>query len=367
MMYDNHNKMMHDNHNKITEGGNLESQKVTAKIIAEQLGLSIATVDRALNNRGNVKEETYRKIMEKTKELGYTPNKLASFLSKKKQYNIAVIFPKYPQYFWEQIEVGISQAYRELGDFGLAIETFRIPEKDSLDAVELVKQIIDSKKFEAIALAAGDDIFADVIDYGIDKGIPICTFNNDSPESKRLFYIGSDYRNAGRLAAELLCKFIGMSGKVAILIGHNLDYQAREKMAGFQEVLNEYPDVEVIGHLKLTLEDVQEGFFNKLQSNLSSPDGIYIANAELGNVAKYLEQINIERKVTLIGHDMNSDIYHYLNRGFISATIGQDPVSQGYLTIKKLFGYLAHEEGIDKKEVITKLEIITKENAKFYV
>jgi LacI family transcriptional regulator len=45
--------------------------KITAKIIAEQLGLSAAAVDRVLNNRGGVSEKTLKKV----KELGYKPNK----------------------------------------------------------------------------------------------------------------------------------------------------------------------------------------------------------------------------------------------------------------------------------------------------
>lgn len=341
--------------------------RVTAKKIAEQLSLSIATVDRVLNNRGNVKEETYRKVMDKAKELGYTPNKLASFLSKKKEYAIAVVFPEYPQYFWGQIEIGINKAFDELCDYGLRIETFRFLKENQIEAAKLIKEIIDSKKFEAIALSAGEDAFVDVIDYGIDHAIPIFTFNHDSPESKRLCYIGSDYRSAGRLSAELLCKFIGTSGKAAIILSSDIDYQAKEKVAGFREVLIEYPNVEMIGPLKITAgKNIQESLDN-LRDNLYSVQGVYVANAELGNVARYLEQLDLKGKISLVGHDMTDEIYHYLQCGVITATISQDPISQGYLAVKELFNHLAYEEVGNNKEIITKLEIITRENAKFYI
>ncbi|HWO96547.1 MAG TPA: LacI family DNA-binding transcriptional regulator [Bacillus sp. (in: firmicutes)] len=339
--------------------------KVTAKLIAEQLGLSMATVDRALNNRGNVKEETYQRIMEKARELNYTPNKLASFLSKKKQYSIAVAFPEYPKYFWEQIEVGISKAFNELSDYGLKVETFRISDEDSSDGADLIKEIIDSKKFDALAIADGKSAFLDLIDYGIDQGIQVCTFNHDSPASKRLFYVGSDYRSAGRLAAELLCNFIGRSGKAALITTTETTYQAQEKIAGFREVLSEYSNVEMVGPLKMELHDVHHSL-DKLRSSLDDTCGIYVSNAELSNVAKWLEHSNGKRKV-LIGHDMNEEIYKYFEKGFITAAISQDPVSQGYLAVKKLFNQLAGEENMINKEIITKLEVITKENAKFYL
>jgi LacI family transcriptional regulator len=49
--------------------------KITAKRIAQELGISTATVDRALNNRKGVSEKTIKKVKEKAAELGYKPNK----------------------------------------------------------------------------------------------------------------------------------------------------------------------------------------------------------------------------------------------------------------------------------------------------
>jgi LacI family transcriptional regulator len=361
MMYDNHKLIK-----MIRMGSQMKTQmKVTARIIAEQLGLSLATVDRALNNRGNVKEATHQKIMEKAKELNYTPNKLASFLSRKKQYSIAVVYPEYPRYFWEQVEIGITRAMKELTDFGLNVETIHI--KDQEDTRDgFVQEILQSNRFDALALVAGQDIFIDVIDGGIDQGIPICTFNHDSPASKRLFYVGSDYRSAGRVAAELLCKFIGMSGSISLLASTETSFQTQEKITGFREVLIEYPDVEMMGPLKFDRHDIR-GSLDQLKDALLSSNGIYVVNAELSAVASYLEDVACQRKIALVGHDMNQSIYHYLNRGVITAAISQDPISQGYLAVKKLFGLLLGEERINNKDMFTKLEIVTKENAKFYV
>lgn len=340
-------------------------QRITAKTIAEQLGLSIATVDRVLNNRGNVKEATRRKVLDKAEELGYTPNKLARFLSRKKEYKIAVIYGKAPKYFWEQIELGIEKAYDELADFGLKLETYRYPSEDSSVNAEFIKQIVETKEVEGIALAAGDEAYVHAIDYGIDKGIPIFTFNNDSPESKRLNYIGSDYRNSGRLAAELLCKFIGMNGKIALILDTEFVYQSREKVAGFREVLKEYPHVEMIGPLKIEPSNPLASL-EKLKETISSVSGIYVANAQLTNTAKHLEE-HLKQNLVLIGHDMNEEIYEYLNKGIITATISQDPINQGYMTVYKLFEYITEANNVKNEEIITKLEVVMKENAKFYI
>ncbi|MFC0472177.1 LacI family DNA-binding transcriptional regulator [Halalkalibacter kiskunsagensis] len=341
-------------------------KKATAKAIAEELNLSLTTVDRALNNRGNVKKETYNLIMDKAKELNYTPNKLASFLSRKQQFNIAVIYPEYPRYFWGQIEAGIRSAYHELSDYGLNIETYHYSDRDLLKSAEMVREIIQSQKYDGIALTAGEDVFIDLIDEAMDSGIQVCTFNNDSPASQRLAYIGSDYRASGRLAAELISKLVGMSGKVAIIKDGETSYQILEKVAGFREVVKEYPNIQLVGPVRMDRDKNSFQSLERIKETLTSVQGIYVANAELANVAKYMEQLNLGNMI-LIGHDLNQDIYQYLQKNIISLTITQDPVSQGYLTVKKLFNQLSKQEEIGNQDVITKLGIISKENAKFYI
>jgi LacI family transcriptional regulator len=338
--------------------------KVTAKLIAQQLGLSIATVDRALNNRGNVKEATYNKIMEKAQELDYKPNRLASFLSRKEQFTIAVVLPEYPLHFWEQVEKGINKAFNELSDYGTVGKIYKIPDQDLSRGEEIIRQIIDGGEADALAVAIGDNPFINLIDYGIDKGLKIATFNHDSPASRRMFYVGSDYRSAGRLAAELLCNFIGGSGNVALLTSTELSYQAQEKAAGFREVLLEYPNIQMSGPIKIDRKAIDRDL-ERLKPSLADTSGVYVSNAELGSVARYFEKLK-DKKV-LIGHDFSKEIFTYLQKRVITATIDQSPSYQGYFTVKKLFDHLTGEENMNNKEIITKLEIITKENARFYV
>ncbi|MDQ0207677.1 LacI family DNA-binding transcriptional regulator [Alkalicoccobacillus murimartini] len=329
--------------------------KTTAKTIAEKLGLSIATVDRALNNRGNVKKETYQKIMDTVEELGYKPNKLASVLSKKMKYKMAVLYPAFGQYFWSQVEVGLNKAINELADYGVEVTTFRMKEGNDSD---MLQKVIDTNEYHAIAVASGEEILDVVINDGIEKGVTICTFNQDALGSKRLFYVGADYYESGRLAAELTCKFVGQSGKVAVF-GQNNDFQTNEKNRGFIEASTQYQNVQVYGPIA-----VSTPLTDKLKDLIEGLDGIYVSTSDIFEVAAYLS--SIDKKLTLICHDLNEEIHHFLESGVITATINQDPVNQGYLTLMELFRHLAFEEEI-KAEQITKLEVVMKENAKYYL
>ncbi|RCX17793.1 LacI family transcriptional regulator [Fontibacillus phaseoli] len=342
-----------------------QERRLTIKELAKQIGVSVATLDRVLNNRGNVKHQTYEKVMEKIKELNYMPNKSASFLSRMNDYSMAIVFPELPEYFWKQVEKGVQIAIDEFRDYGLNVNIIR-SEKYDLDLQKkIVQQLIDSGKYDAIALSPNDpQEMADLIDRGVDQGITFCTFNSDSPLSKRLFYVGCDYRIAGRLAADALCKFLGGKTRVGLVMSYT-NFQMQQKVTGFREVVAEYDHIEMIGPLKLSQEDYE--FPEAFADYFRQVDGIYVSSARLDVVAKHLEELKPENRPVLIGHDMTEETYQYMKKGIVTATICQDPVNQGYLTVKSMFDHLVTGDKVGLKENITKLELVTKENARYYI
>lgn len=343
----------------------IRMNKVTVKSLAERLGLSVATVDRALNKRGNVKKTTLDRIMKAVEELNYSPNKSASLLSRNKSVSIAVVFQEYPAYFWEQIEVGVNKALRELSDYGLHIDVIRTPNLNIEEQINQINKVIECGEYDGIAISSdGSFEIAELINHAVGKGIAACTFNTDSPISKRLFYVGCDYRDAGRLAAELLCKFIGYRGKVAFILENENMFQFQQKVLGFREMLGKYEQVQMIGPLRLDRDHLEHSV-EALRREISEVSGVYLATGQLGALARIIEQWG--KDVSLIGHDMNPDIYDYLQKKIITATICQDPFHQGYTAVKLLFEHLTHplESNIQSLNS-SKLEVALAENAKFY-
>ncbi|WP_367281030.1 LacI family DNA-binding transcriptional regulator, partial [Thermoflexus sp.] len=55
-------------------------KKITLKAIAERAGVSVATVSRALNGRGQVDKATREQILRIAEELGYAPDMAARSL-----------------------------------------------------------------------------------------------------------------------------------------------------------------------------------------------------------------------------------------------------------------------------------------------
>jgi LacI family transcriptional regulator len=87
----------------------------TIKDIAQEAGVSYATVSRALNNKYGVKPATRKRIMALAQARGYTPNAIARGLVKKETLSIGLIIPDISNPFFPQVARGVEDAAKERG------------------------------------------------------------------------------------------------------------------------------------------------------------------------------------------------------------------------------------------------------------
>lgn len=86
---------------------------VSMKDISSRCQVSVATVSKALNNRGDISDETRERICQVAKELGYLPNSSARALKTKRTYNIGVLFV-------DKANSGLTHSY-----FSHVLDSFR--------------------------------------------------------------------------------------------------------------------------------------------------------------------------------------------------------------------------------------------------
>lgn len=86
---------------------------VSLKDISRQCNVSIATVSKAMNNRGDISRETKERICKVAKELGYLPNSSARALKTNRTYNLGVLFV-------DEANSGLTHSY-----FSHVLDSFR--------------------------------------------------------------------------------------------------------------------------------------------------------------------------------------------------------------------------------------------------
>ncbi|QGH33972.1 substrate-binding domain-containing protein [Gracilibacillus salitolerans] len=345
--------------------------RVTAKMIADELGLSIATVDRVLNNRKGVSEKTINKVKSKAQELGYQPNRAAKFLATQKVINIAFILPVFPNYFWDDLDHEIKEGATLYSDFGLRVDVHRVHTVPENQQVEYLQEIVDSKKYEGIVIAAHDTKpLEKIIDQATKENIAVFTINTDVPNSQRIAYVGSDYYDAGFLAGELICLFSSSAQNIIFIREKENTFQMQNKENGFTDYFKkkdlniQLQKIKYDTSAYIEAEKVEK-LLKDHKEMLMNADAIYVAGGLLDKIIPNIEEW--ENKPVIIGHDINETIYRAFQKDLITASICQDPIAQANFSLKKIMNYFLDDNISHISSYIVKPEIVTKANTKYYI
>ncbi len=84
-------------------------KKTTIYDIAEKLGLTAATVSRALNNNVKISEKTRALVQKTAIEMNYEQNTLARALKSGKSFNVGVVVPRMDSNFFASVIRGIEE------------------------------------------------------------------------------------------------------------------------------------------------------------------------------------------------------------------------------------------------------------------
>ncbi|MDZ7612757.1 MAG: LacI family DNA-binding transcriptional regulator [Flavobacteriaceae bacterium] len=112
-------------------------EKVTLKELARILGVSIATVSKALNDNYDISEGTKERIRAKAKEMNYVPNVIAQSLKLKRTFNLGVIIPNITDYFFARALRGITKEAKE-NKFKVVISISNEELQNEVDSVNLL-------------------------------------------------------------------------------------------------------------------------------------------------------------------------------------------------------------------------------------
>ena len=187
--------------------GDCVSHRYRVREIAQQAGLSEATVDRVLHNRANVRESTRREVEQAIGDLDKQRSQLR--LAGRK-YLVDVVMQA-PQRFSSAFQAAVEAELPALAP-AVVRSRFHFRETGSVPAmVETLDKIGARGSHGVIVKAPDTDLVAEAIDRLTAEGIPVVTFVTDVPRSSRVGYVGVDNRDAGATAAYLIDEWLGDS------------------------------------------------------------------------------------------------------------------------------------------------------------
>ena len=118
-------------------------REVTLKQIAENLGISITTVSKALKNYPDVSKSTKERVKEEAKRLNYKPNVFAVNLRTKESKTVGLIIPEVVHHFFSSVVNGIIEQAEKKGYLVIILqsnESYKL-EKKQIDL--LIRKRVD--------------------------------------------------------------------------------------------------------------------------------------------------------------------------------------------------------------------------------
>lgn len=328
----------------------------TVSQIAREAGVSPATVDRVLNNRQGVRQRTRDIVNEVARSLGYFGPQAA-----KPGQNISLDFvmPAGDNTFManlkKQLVDGVQQRAGVTVDLHL-IEGFN-PDKLAAKLHEL------EGNTDGIGIVALDHpTVREAVNSLSDRGVKIATLVSDIHHVRSVGYIGIDNRAAGRLAGQILGRFIAADSpaKIAVFAG-SLAYRGHEEREmGFRHILSEEFE-----HLRITrlleVRDDRERAYQEARKILGEEDVSGIYNIGSGNqgIARALKEAGREKDIVFIGHDLTGATKALLLDGTMDALIDQNARVEAREVIRLLVSSI---RDIPEPEYLPRLQIVFREN-----
>lgn len=317
----------------------------TIKEIAELAGVSRGTVDRVLNNRGSVNAQTAQRVREIAEKLNYRPNKAGLMLAaQKKNIKIGVILFAGTNPFFREVLEGVAAKEQELAGYNCTILVRPVAFDEEAQFAAMEELLAEGINGLVISPYNSPFIAAE-INRLQDLGIAVITANTDIA-SKRIAYVGSNYRLCGQTAAGLMGLMTFGEVNVGIVTGSRHILCHSERIAGFTETLAQsYPRLHIVDTAENHDDDVES--FEKVSNMLTCHpeiNALYFAAGGVYGGCQAVQSLKRTDRMKIFTYDSVPTTASLVKAGVIAATICQQPYKQGYLPVDLLSRYLL--EGI---------------------
>ena len=274
-------------------------RRPTIEDLADAAGVSVATVDRVLNKRHPVREDTARRVVEAAERIGfYAHGLLQQRLDERIPFRtFAFLLQKRNDYFYQQLGAELAAATKA---------TITVRGKPVIEFMdELVPSMIADRlrqagaSADAVAVVAVEHPHVNAAIEELQRqGVPVFTLLTDVTTPARAGYLGLDGRKTGRTAAWTITRLAKAPGKIGILVGSHRYLGQELAEISFRTYLREHaPDFRPLEPL-VNLDDSRIAYEASMDLIGANPDlvGIYMAGGGMAGMIKALREEASERR-----------------------------------------------------------------------
>lgn len=287
---------------------------------------------------------SYLTLVSATKAFRSSSELPASLSEMEDSIRLVLITQELDTPFWNKVGQGAKQQAK-LENVDLEVwGSYGNNEDDFLKKMEIA---IHSKVDGIIVQGLDTDEFKELTKIkAAFYGIPVITVANDVPveESLRKTYVGSDQFGAGKMVAYELIKEMGTSGEVIVLRDEVQAYYQKERLAGIQDVLENYPEIDII--IRGT-EDTNEQVISTTQQLMNdAPRATAFIAINANYAGPMIQEIGRRTQVEpyhIYTFDDGVESTTLLEQGKLDGILEQKPEQMGQESVKWLMEWISGE------------------------
>jgi ribose transport system substrate-binding protein len=236
--------------------------------------------------------------------------------------------------FWSIARRGVDSARQELGD--IEVE-FRTNSDGSAAEQQRIVDDLLARGVDAVAISPVDPANQTRMLDAVASQAVLMTQDSDAPGSKRIVYLGTDNRAAGRQAGALILEALPAGGTIMLFVGRRDAQNAKDRIAGIEEAL---------AGSKVTILDVRTDDTDNARAKANAADALVKVPDLAGMVGLWnyngpailsaVREAKREGQVQIVTFDEDDQTLAGIRDGAIHATVVQQPFEFGYRSMQMM-------------------------------
>jgi LacI family transcriptional regulator len=322
------------------------AQRITITELAQRLGVSVCTVNKALSGKSKISEKTRQRVIDEARRLGYRPNRMAQVLARN-PIRLAYLHPAHFESFFAPFENGVRLAARHLADHQVSVSVHGLdPARWDKTLLTTVRSLVRAKISGLILAPIAEVDYTPVWDLLAEHRVPLVQLGLEVPDSPAALTVRQDTLLSGRIAAELLSHF---EGPVAVMIGNRHVVDRDEKVRGFQaEAERRGLNVVAVCEHK---DDLKLGYSvtRKLLREPPELRGMYVATDNCGGIARALKEQKTVGQIKVVATGVFPEIQAAMDADLVHFTLDQRMADQGEMAVQQLHELLFQHPFLSNK------------------
>ena len=253
--------------------------------------------------------------------------------SKKEVYYLISVSTKLP--YWQTMAAGFNQAAEE---YGVTAKVVGPEGYDSQAELTELQRAVATKPAGILISVSDPSVLSPEINAAVNAGIPVITVDSDAVGSRRLFFVGTNNLEAGRLGGRRVVDRLEGKGNVVIftLAGQpNIE----ERLKGIKDVFSDYPAMKIVDVVDIkgnTVKAFDETRKYMAQTGDNKVDAFICLDSASGKIVSDAIKRTGATDRVLVAWDVNEDTLNAIKDGDIDSTVAQKPFTMGYVGLRVL-------------------------------